>query len=367
MRFVERFIRFPPLLVASLILLLGFPLEAGATQTVPILGYANSLVLDSTGTFVYVSTGQAVLQVDLATRHLVQQFTYNVDYNSRLGDIDESDSTLSLAGFSKAGTLNLDSGTQLQVLSGSSLGGALLVGGVLYVPDFNNRSIQVAALDGSFANLIPYPPNGPTVCPRGITHTADRSLIVFGDSCQKAFHLIDPATQSLIGTVPVGIQPDRFALVSADLAVVVDYDDGTVAFSDLAHPTNPPVLMRIPSLANVTSVAVNTVRNQLLIAHRALVPSGRVACPDPDDDITEPEIVVVDIGTKKVVERFRLDVLQKLYFGSAEVNDIKVTPDGGTLLVASNEALYFVDLTTRCKIGRLTKERLRSSLFYCLR
>jgi DNA-binding beta-propeller fold protein YncE len=353
-----------------LCVLLALPVGAWATQSVPILGGANSLVLDSIGAFAYASTGTTVLKVDVASRQVVQQFSYNIDsYGNKLGDIDESDSILSLTGFYSAGILSLGTGMQTKVLSGSSLYGSVLVNGVLYAPDFNNRGIDVGALDGSFTKIIkPDLPPGAVAGPDGIARTQDRQLIVVSDEFQDAFHLIDPTTQSVVETVPVGVDPELFALTDNDHALVVTRDDGTVAFIDFTHPNDFPALIRIPSLANVEALATNPARNQLLIAHQVPLDPTVLACPDPYGDMpSQPEIVVLDTQTKQVTERFRLDAIGKFQIGSIYANAMKVTTDGSTLLIASDGVLYFVDLTSRCRVGKLFKGRFQNSPYYCFR
>ena len=327
-------------------LLVALPqLAWGASiEVVPLAGAPWGIVLDLAGQTAYVSTVSATVVVDVASRTPTVQIP-SPDFLA-VGDIDELGQILSL----DSGEIwAMDVATlQAQFIGPGSVSDTRISGDTVYGPDFNGRAIVATRIDGSGQLSIPlYPPESGLVgSPRSIARSPDRSALVVGDTARDNLLLLDPATDTITATIPVGADPTFVAMPSANRALVaLDDCTGRVADFDLSQPALPPAVSAIPSPGLLRDVEATASKLVLLLE----APRPPIDCEILqflNEGNGELELVVFDLAARLVVDRFPLEpgVLAPPFGRGA----LAVSTDGATAVVGAVNRLYFIELRDPC-------------------
>ncbi len=311
------------------------------TDIVNVPGSPNGIVVDSQGNFAYLTNKYALLVLDLATRQLTKNYALTLDIGSDLNgivvdNINKTDSLVALHAFGGAAIADVEDGSQVELISASAIYGAAFAQGFLYAPSFNDRVVYAASIDGSTQQTInPYPEGGKIAGPCSIVSTPDGSTVLFGDEFNNAVHAIDTSTNTVIATYVIGFKPKHIVPIDENNAVIVHEDDGTVAFIDLTNPAGVPKLVSIDSLEGVEDLVIDPARTSLFVLHRK-----KIEYEGDNYGLYQPEVVVLDLSIKTVSSRILIDDDKP---ASWPDYDLAITPDGSTLLVAGEEAIYFLE------------------------
>ena len=335
------------------------------TDTVNVPGNPQGLVIDSQGKFAYINitNGSALLVLNLTTHEFTSSYPVSLG-NYPLDDIDDTDSLVAFHGTTTAGTVDVKSGAQKTLLKGHALYGAAFAGNSIYAVSYNDRGVHVASIDGAGQRLVtPYSQSGTVAVPISIASSPDGSTVVFGDEVNQALHVISATDNVVTATIAVGIEPQKILFLDNDRLAAVRYgaagvnkcdtpdEPGTLILVDLTNPLAVPQSFEIDSLGIVRGWAVDPTGNRIFI-----VRAKQVGCykgrKDREWTLYQPEVVVFDLLTEEVTGLIHLKqdesaplnrpfpIVENLRLATY---DLKLTPDGNTLLVVGTGKVYFLE------------------------
>lgn len=298
-------------------------------DTVIAPGAPTSVVTAPGGTTAYVSTQSALLMLDLVEARFRRLFPYTAPV-SFVDARDATTSHVAVRGFSQAGSMSLNDGAFALLVQSGSLRRTSIANGFLYAPDFNERVLKVAALDGSSEfSINPYPDGTRTAGPSNSARSPSGRTVVFGDEFTQSVHAVDTETNTLRGTFIAGGSPLDVLALSDDLAIALF--DGTIAYVQLHDPLRVPDLFRVALLDNALAYALDHEHERLFVARF-----------DGGPYTEEPlsfEVGVLDLTTQEEIGgRLKLDIATNTFPGAA----LGVTDDGATVILTLSDATVYL-------------------------
>ena len=329
----------------------GCPSSSGewiVEKRVDIPGTVTSIVADTAGRFAYVSTGTALVKLDLSASQATQIVPFQSSYTTAtlVDAIDATGALLSVHGFYGAAVIRLLDLVQTGSLSATGVGRTTFANSSWYLPSPNMGVLIVANTDGSGQHTInPRPGTAPgtinAAIPRISAASSDGSRVVFDDEQRGLIHSVDTVTNTLAGTFVVGSQPVAIFVPDSDHAIVVG--DGIIARVDLRNPTAIPQFSHVSFLAGQqqdeafssrSTVTINRSYTTLVAVKTASSGSGY---PTP----TPPELGFVTVASGAVSNTMVLDIseAQSRYV-------LELLPDGQTVLLGAGQSVYFIRSNT---------------------
>jgi YVTN family beta-propeller protein len=291
-------------------------------------GLVRGLAVNPTGTRGYVSTGSALIELDLERFEPVRNlFLPGGNTQETLSTLDPTGTQALLYNFNGARVITLADGMLSPRVGGGSSGRSVFANGKIYTPSFNGRGVVVAT-DGGLdpRSILPFPPEVGVAGPGLTARTPDGSHVIFDDEFNDAIHVIDTASDRVIASIPVGFDPlDVVAVDNSEAIVFVHRGYAVMALDD---PFAVPRLTLTDVLAGQPIIAPGPNPRVVVIASitASQVPEIRVAVLDTAS------------GVVRATEALPIEIEGEGNF----LSGLAVTPDGSRILLATGPSVYVI-------------------------
>jgi len=316
-------------------------------------GLIGSLVVDPAGTFAYISTGSALIVVDLNARRATRIFPVcGSGMSCSVDGVDPSGTLVLLHNFDEAVVIRAADGSQVRTAGAGAAGHAAFANGWVYVPAFNGRALVAQEIQGTQTKTInPYAGSSGVAGPDFAVASPDGKKVVFDDSFSASIFVVETSTNQITATIALG-----FAATGAffrDDSTVVVSSPGILEVVDLANPTAIPQVIPVDFLGTPQgSLSSAAGFNGGLLADGSVTKLVGLHGVSIDGSTSYPtdleySLGVIDIQSGIVSEKATVNQILQMPSGALPYYPVlALLPDGNTALLGLGPTLYFLHLAT---------------------
>jgi hypothetical protein len=312
------------------------------SYTIGVLGNPNNLLISKDGKKIYATNGSGLLEIGIAEKKVLKNYSLP---NSRLesNDLSVDGKLISLSDFNSVYIADIENGmTFKKVIEGSAVYGSCIANETVYAPCFNDRIIRTYRLqDEKQLEINPYTGSSTVATPCGISYSMDRSYVVAIDETEKVLHIINSNNDSMQYHIPTGKTAKFTIPLKGDSIAAFCENSNQILFINIKEPEAVPVIIKIDSLEYADDAVYSISNNRVYIVLKKPA-YYRDNGPFESGTYSLPELVVLDMNSKDVIMRGKIDVDASNLFTFS----IALTPDEILLLITGSESIHLIEVSS---------------------
>ncbi len=316
-------------------------IEEFTIESVSVLGQPNGIIVNENNNKAYLTNQSGLVVIDLKKK-IVEKNIPLPTSSLAVTDIDKNNKYLSLCTFNSAYICEIENDlTFKELIKGSAIYDAAIVGGYLYASAFNDRVIYVSSIETNTRFFIdPYEQNGNVATPSKICKTPNEKIIIGEDETDRILYTINTETNKVSSFIPISSEISNLKSFNDSIIIVTTRNADKLIFINIKDSNNVFEAVTIDSLGKYPDIVCNKEENAIYLVND-IFSHYKDNGPFGSSYYYLPELIKIDYTKKKIEYRKILPVAASNSYGF-KVGLIKSKNE---LIIAASNTLYFVSLT----------------------